>query len=162
MTNAATSSLLREVVILTADLPIYAGLALSAFLAATVLPLSSEAVFAGLLASGQGDPRALLVVATVANTLGSAVNWLIGRGIEHFRDRPWFPVDAARYAAAVRHFNRYGLWSLLFAWLPLVGDPLTVVAGALKVPFGRFIVLVAIGKAARYLVVFLGTAWLIG
>lgn len=162
MTNPATSSLLREAVILVADLPIYAGLALSAFLAATLLPLSSEAVLAGLLASGQGDARALLAVAIIANTLGSAVNWLIGRGIEHLRDRPWFPVGPERYAAAVRHFNRYGLWSLLFAWLPFVGDPLTVVAGALKVPFGHFLVLVAIGKAARYVAVFLGAAWLIG
>ncbi|MGD9844113.1 MAG: YqaA family protein [Variibacter sp.] len=143
-------------------MPIYAGLALSAFLAATLLPLSSEAVLAGLLASGRGHPLALLIVAIVANTAGSAVNWLIGRGIDHFRDRPWFPVSPERYEAATRHFNRWGLWSLLFAWLPFVGDPLTVVAGALEVPFWRFITLVGIGKAARYVAVFLGAAWLLG
>jgi membrane protein YqaA with SNARE-associated domain len=104
----------------------------------------------------------LLIVAIVANTAGSAVNWLIGRGIDHFRDRPWFPVSPERYEAATRHFNRWGVWSLLFAWLPFVGDPLTVVAGALEVPFWRFITLVAIGKAARYVAVFLGAAWLLG
>lgn len=144
------------------DLPIYAGLALSAFLAATLLPLSSEAVLAGLLASGRGHPLGLLIVAIIANTAGSAVNWLIGRGIDHFRDRRWFPVSPERYEAATRHFNRWGVWSLLFAWLPFVGDPLTVVAGALEVPFWRFITLVAIGKAARYVAVFLGAAWLLG
>ena len=102
------------------------------------------------------------MVAIAANTAGSAVNWLIGRGIEHYRNRRWFPVSPAQYETATRQFNRWGLWSLLFAWLPFVGDPLTVVAGALKVPFGRFIALVAIGKAARYLAIFLGAAWLIG
>jgi membrane protein YqaA with SNARE-associated domain len=127
-----------------------------------LLPLSSEAVFAGLLATARGEPLILFLVATVANTLGSAVNWVIGRGIERFRDRRWFPVSPERYEAATRHFNRWGLWSLLFAWVPFIGDPLTVVAGALNVPFGRFITLVAIGKAARYAAVLLGAAWLLG
>ena len=113
----------------------------------------------GLLSSGTGNPAWLFAVATVGNTLGSAVNWVIGRGIARFRDRPWFPVSEARYQAACRHFARYGLWSLLFAWLPFIGDPLTVVAGALRVPFGRFLALVAIGKATRYAMVIAGVGW---
>ena len=141
------------------DLTIYGVLALSAFLAATILPVSSEAVLAGLIAAGRGDPVALFIVATVGNTLGSVVNWLIGRGIAQFRDRPWFPVSRERYHAAERQFDRYGVWLLLFAWLPFVGDPLTVVAGALRVPFGRFVLLVAIGKAARYAMVIAGAGW---
>ena len=144
------------------DLAIYSTLFASAFLAATILPVSSEAVLAGLIATGKGDPLALFAVATVGNTLGSVVNWLIGRGIAQFRDRPWFPVSAERYEAATRQFTRYGVWSLLFAWLPFVGDPLTVVAGALGVPFGRFVVLVAIGKAARYAMVIAGVGWWMG
>jgi membrane protein YqaA with SNARE-associated domain len=147
---------------IVADFPVYAGLFLSSLLSATLLPGSSEAVLAGLHASGRGMPAALLAVATVGNTLGSVVNWLIGRGIAHFRERSWFPVSAERYAAAQRHFERYGLWSLLFAWLPFVGDPLTVVAGALRVPLGRFVVLVAAGKAARYAMVMAGVGWWIG
>ncbi len=142
-----------------ADLSIYGGLFLSAFLAATVLPVSSEAVLAGLLATRAGDPLALLLVATVGNTLGSVVNWLLGRGIARFRERPWFPVSPQRYDAASRLFARYGLWSLLFAWLPVVGDALTLVAGALRVRFLPFVVLVAIGKAARYAMILFGFAW---
>jgi membrane protein YqaA with SNARE-associated domain len=144
------------------DLAIYGTLFLSAFLAATILPVSSEAVLAGLIAAGKGDALALFAVATVGNTLGSVVNWLIGRGIARVRDRPWFPVSAARYEAATRQFNRYGLWSLLFAWVPFVGDPLTVVAGALRVPLGRFVLLVAIGKAARYAMVIASVGWWLG
>ncbi len=116
----------------------------------------------GLIASGAGDPAALFVVATVGNTLGSVVNWAIGRGIAQFRERPWFPVSPERYEAASRYFTRYGVWSLLFAWLPFIGDPLTVVAGALRVPLGRFVLLVAIGKAARYALVIAGVGWWMG
>jgi membrane protein YqaA with SNARE-associated domain len=142
-----------------ADLSIYGGLFLSAFLAATVLPVSSEAVLAGLLATRTGDPLALFLVATVGNTLGSVVNWLLGRGIARFRERPWFPVSPQRYDAASRQFARYGVWSLLFAWLPVVGDALTLVAGALRVRLLPFVVLVAIGKAARYAMILAGFAW---
>jgi membrane protein YqaA with SNARE-associated domain len=144
------------------DLAIYGALFLSAFLAATILPVSSEAVLAGLIAAGKGDPLALFAVSTVGNTLGSVVNWLIGRGIARFHDRPWFPVTRERYEVATRQFNRYGVWSLLFAWLPFVGDPLTIVAGALRVPLGRFVLLVAIGKAARYAMVIAGVGWWMG
>ena len=73
-------------------------------------------------------------MASVGNTLGSVVNWVLGRGIAHWRDRKWFPLTPAQYETASRYFARYGLWSFLFAWLPFIGDPLTVVAGALRVP----------------------------
>jgi membrane protein YqaA with SNARE-associated domain len=119
----------------------------------------SEALLVALLANRSGDPFWLFVVATVGNTLGSAVNWAIGRGIAEFRDRRWFPVSEERYQAASRHFALYGLWSLLFAWLPFIGDALTVVAGALRVPLPRFLWLVAIGKAARYAMVIAGVGW---
>jgi membrane protein YqaA with SNARE-associated domain len=142
-----------------ADLSIYGGLFLSAFLAATVLPVSSEAVLVGLLATRTGDPLALFLVATAGNTLGSVANWLLGRGIARFRERPWFPVSPQRYEAASRQFARYGVWSLLFAWLPVVGDALTLVAGALRVRLLPFVVLVAIGKAARYAMILAGFAW---
>jgi membrane protein YqaA with SNARE-associated domain len=119
----------------------------------------SEALLVGLLASRSGDPLWLFAVATAGNTLGSAVNWTIGRGIARFRGRAWFPVSEQRYQAAERYFARYGLWSLLFAWLPFIGDPLTVAAGALHVPLTRFLVLVAIGKAVRYAMVIAGVGW---
>ncbi|MDP2285974.1 MAG: VTT domain-containing protein, partial [Pseudohongiella sp.] len=67
-------------------------------------------------------------------------------------DKPWFPVTAQQLSRAQAQFNRYGVWSLLLAWLPVVGDPLTFVAGALRVQFWLFLLLVAIGKSLRYAV----------
>lgn len=142
------------------DAAAYGGLFASAFFAATLLPGSSEAALAGLLAAGRGDPGLLLAVATVGNVLGSVVNWLCGRFLAAFRDRRWFPVAPRRYDQAIGWYARCGRWSLLFAWLPIVGDPLTVAAGTLKTPLGGFVVLVAIGKLARYAVVLaLAQSW---
>lgn len=133
------------------DLAVYAALAISAFTSATLLPGSSEAVLLTLLALGRGNPLALVVVATAANVLGSLVNWILGRFFSAFRDRRWFPVDESTYNRSAEWYRRYGVWSLLLSWLPVVGDPLTVVAGALRIGVTRFLVLVTIGKAARYL-----------
>ena len=138
---------------------LYGALFLSAFLAATVLPVSSEAVLAGLIVSGRGDPWLLLVVATIGNTLGSVVNWVLGRGIDGLHNRRWFPVATDRYEQACRTFRRFGEWTLLFAWLPVVGDALTLAAGAARVNLGVFVALVATGKAARYVVIVAAGLW---
>ena len=131
----------------------YLGLFATALLAATLIPVSSEVVL-GALSVAQGVEVWLLVaVATVGNTLGSIVNWLLGRYCLHWRDRRWFPIKRVSLARATERFNRYGLWSLLLAWLPVVGDPLTFAAGILRVNFWLFLALVASGKAARYFVV---------
>jgi membrane protein YqaA with SNARE-associated domain len=128
----------------------YAGLFLTAFLAATLIPLSSEAVLAALMTAKGFDIVTLIAVATLGNTLGAVVNWLLGRYCLKWRDRPWFPVKEAHLATASRWFRRYGVWSLLLAWLPVVGDPLTFVAGVLGIRLPIFLVLVAVGKGARY------------
>lgn len=138
---------------------LYGALFISAFLAATVLPVSSEAVLAGLVVSGRGDPALLLAVATIGNTLGSVVNWILGHGIDTLRNRRWFPVTPDRYEQACRTFQRFGKWTLLFAWLPVVGDALTLAAGAARVNLGVFVALVAIGKAARYALIIAGGLW---
>ncbi|MCZ8548235.1 DedA family protein [Mesorhizobium qingshengii] len=138
---------------------LYGALFLSAFLAATILPVSSEVVLAGLIVAGRGDPGLLLMVATVGNTLGSVVNWVLGRGIDSLRNRRWFPVTPDRYEQASRIFRRFGEWTLLFAWLPVVGDAFTIAAGAARVNLGVFVALVAIGKAARYAVIVAGGLW---
>jgi membrane protein YqaA with SNARE-associated domain len=137
----------------------YAALFASAFLSATLLPGSSEAALIALLAAGTGDPATLIAVATIGNVLGSVVNWLIGRFFAHFRDRRWFPVGNRSYDRAVEWYGRYGIWSLLFAWLPVVGDPLTLVAGALRTDIRWFLLLVSIGKGARYLLIGAGFLW---
>ncbi len=134
-----------------ADFAVYGGLFLSAFLSATLLPGSSEALLTGLVVSGRGAPLLLLAAAVMGNVLGSLVNWICGRFLAAFRDRKWFPVSPRRYAQAAGWFERYGVWSLLFAWAPVVGDPLTVIAGAFRVGFLPFLLLVTIGKLVRYL-----------
>jgi membrane protein YqaA with SNARE-associated domain len=128
----------------------HVGLFAAAFLAATVFPFQSELVLVGLLVAEPTHWPTLLFVASAGNTLGSVVNWVLGRLIGCFRDRPWFPVKPRDYERVERWYARWGVWSLLFAWLPFGGDALTVVAGALRTPLAPFIVLVAIGKTARY------------
>ncbi len=123
-----------------------------AFLAATILPLSSEVYLLKLLADGE-PAGPLWAVATTGNTLGSAVNWLLGLYLLKFRQRAWFYFDDRQIERGQRWFNRYGVWALLLAWLPVCGDVLTLIAGVMRVRFASFIVLVAIGKGARYLVV---------
>lgn len=135
------------------DFATLAGLFVTSFLAATILPLSSEAVLAGVALSTTHDKLLLLGVATTANTLGALLNWALGRWGARYRDRTWFPVKPATYDRAAARFQRWGTWSLLLSWVPIVGDPLTMIAGALGVRLLPFLVLVALGKAARYAVV---------
>jgi membrane protein YqaA with SNARE-associated domain len=127
----------------------YLGLFFSAFLAATLVPAYSEILFAGLVASGY-DPLTLWAWASAGNTLGSAVNWALGRYLLEFQDRRWFPFKADNLGMAQRWFQKYGVWSLLMAWLPVGGDALTFIAGIMRVNFIVFFLLTAIGKATRY------------
>jgi membrane protein YqaA with SNARE-associated domain len=90
-------------------------------------------------------------VASIGNTAGSAVNWLLGCSVERFRHRRWFPVDEASLDRAQGWYRRYGRWSLLLSWVPIVGDPLTVVAGVMREPFPVFLLLVSAAKTGRYL-----------
>jgi len=122
-----------------------------AFVAATVLPAQSEAALVGLLLTGAYPPWLLVVVASLGNIAGSLANWLLGRSIEHYRDRPWFPVQGEVLRRAQGWYQRYGRWSLLLSWIPVIGDPLTLAAGILREPFVSFLAIVAAAKTARYL-----------
>lgn len=126
------------------------GLFAVAFGAASLLPAQSEPAFVALLLAGLHPAWLVVLVASVGNTLGSCLNWLIGRGVERFRDRRWFPVPEAALARATGWYRRWGRWSLLLSWAPIVGDPLTVVAGVLREPFWSFLALVALAKTGRY------------
>lgn len=134
------------------DLAAYAGLFFSALVAATILPMQSEALLVGLILTDTYPVSALLAVASVGNILGSVINWWLGRGIERFRERKWFPVNRSTMEQAQHWYQRYGKWSLLLSWAPVIGDPLTVVAGVLREPFPTFLALVALAKTGRYLV----------
>jgi membrane protein YqaA with SNARE-associated domain len=91
-----------------------------------------------------------VIVASLGNTLGSVINWVIGRQIERFKDRRWFPASPEQLERASRWYQRYGYWSLLLSWAPFIGDPLTLAAGLMREPLGIFILLVAIAKTVRY------------
>ncbi|MFU0503822.1 YqaA family protein [Pseudaminobacter sp. NGMCC 1.201702] len=135
------------------------GLFAIAFVAATILPAQSEAAMVGLQLAGY--PVVLLVVvASVGNTLGAVVNWALGRGVERFKDRRWFPVSPASLDRASAWYRKWGRWSLLLSWAPLGGDALTVAAGVLREPFWSFLALVAIAKTGRYVVLAAATAGL--
>lgn len=121
----------------------------SSLLAATILPFYSEVVLFALLKQG-ADPLLLVLTATIGNTLGSWINWVLGIFIEHFKDRRWFYFKQKQIDAAQKWFQRYGKWSLLLAWLPIGGDALTLIAGIMRVHWLPFLILVAIGKGARY------------
>lgn len=132
------------------DLGAIFALFFAALAAATILPMQSEAALAALLLTGRYSVWLLVTVAGLGNVLGSVINWLIGRGIEGYRDRRWFPVTPASLEKAQAWYRRYGKWSLLLSWVPVVGDPLTVVAGVAREPLPVFLILVTIAKVGRY------------
>lgn len=128
----------------------YLYLALTAFLSATLLPMGSEALLLFYANDTNLSIVGLAIVASLFNTFGSCVNWWLGGYLEHFQEKKWFPVSQEQLNKAQVRFNKYGRASLLFAWLPIIGDPLCFVAGLLKVNFVTFFVLVLIGKSLRY------------
>lgn len=135
----------------------YLGLFLAAFGAATLLPLQSEAVLVGLLLSGHYSLWWLLGIATLGNVFGSVVNWWLGRRVDHFKERRWFPVSTRQLEKARLHYERWGHWTLLLSWVPIIGDPLTLVAGVMREPLWRFLLIVTLAKGFRYAVLVLVT-----
>ena len=133
----------------------------SAFLAATILPFYSEVLLYALLRDG-GDPLVLVAVATLGNTLGAVVNWVLGLYLLHFQDRRWFYFSRQQIDNAQRWYQRYGFWSLLLAWMPVGGDALTLIAGIMRVRLWIFLLLVGTGKALRYVSVVYLTDWVHG
>ena len=131
----------------------YLTLFFSAFLSATLLPGSSEVVLIATVTQGENLLWLLWLSVTVGNVLGSCVNYWLGTQVIRFKDRKWFPVSQENIDKAQLRFEKYGIYSLLLAWLPIIGDPLTVVGGIFKVRWWTFLWLVTLGKGARYLVV---------
>lgn len=138
---------------------VYSGLFVAAFLAATLLPMQSEALLAALVISGKHSLAVLVAIASIGNILGSMVNWWLGRYIEKYRARSWFPIKPAALERAQKWYHRYGRWSLLLSWAPVIGDPLTMIAGILREPLWSFLGIVTVSKVARYCIV---TAIVIG
>jgi len=132
----------------------YVSLVLISFLAATILPLSSELALASLLNANEHNSFALIITASLGNILGAIFNWLLGFYLFKYINKKWFPFKKNQINTASVRFRKFGVWSLLFAWVPIIGDPLTFVAGILKVNFLLFLFLVSVGKISRYLFVY--------
>lgn len=131
----------------------YLTLFVTAFISATLLPSSSEVVLSAMVAQEGYLIWLLWLTATIGNVAGSCVNYWLGTQLMRFKDRKWFPVSQEGINKAQARFEKYGVYSLLFAWLPIVGDPLTLVGGIFKVRWWTFLWLVTVGKGARYFVV---------
>ncbi|WP_027965803.1 YqaA family protein [Halomonas halocynthiae] len=132
-----------------------------ALASATLLPGGSELWLARLWCLG--EPVLLLwLVATTGNAIGSLVNVGLGRYARRFQQRRWFPVSQAALARAERWYARFGEVSLLLSWVPLIGDPLTVIAGVLRLPWWRAAFWILLAKGGRYLLVlWLAESWLL-
>ena len=133
---------------------IYLSLFSISFLAATILPFSSELMLAGLIATSNYDNFLLLIFASLGNILGSTINWVLGFYSRNLTTNKWFPFKLSQIESSSKWFDKFGKWSLLFAWVPIMGDPLTLVAGLLRVKFLEFLLLVSIGKVSRYLLIY--------
>lgn len=131
----------------------YIGLFAASLLAATIIPAQSEALLFTLLSLNQYPIWALLLVASVGNILGSSINWFLGRTLVRFEKHRWFPIKRTDILRAENWYYRYGRWSLLLSWLPIIGDPLTIVAGVLREPLPIFLALVTIAKVGRYIAI---------
>ena len=129
--------------------PGYVSLFFMSFLASTLLPLGSEWLLVVMLAGGY-DPFSAVAVASVGNYLGAAVTYLIGLWGGKWLIERLLRISPEQQQRAREHYLRYGVFSLFFSWLPVIGDPLCLVGGLLRVNFGLFTLLVASGKLARY------------
>ena len=140
---------------------IYLSLFVVSFMVATIIPFGSEIYFASLLAMDNNNSLLLLIAAATGNILGSVINWICGYYAAYFIQKKWFPINQTQIDKAANFFLKYGKWSLLLAWAPFIGDPLTFVAGTLRYSFLPFLLLVSVGKIARYLVIYFSVLWTI-
>jgi len=130
----------------------YLGLFVASFLAATILPLSSEVVLSALLLN-DFSPVNVVTIATIGNVLGSLTNYALGYWASLEVVKKWLKISEQEFLRAEKRFTKYGIFSLCFAWVPIIGDPLTVIAGILRIPLLWFVILVAAGKLMRYVVI---------
>ena len=140
---------------------IYFSLFVVAFMVATIIPFGSEAYFITLLSLGEYNNLFLLIVVSVGNILGSLFNWVCGFYVNFFIKKSWFPINNKIINRGNKIFMKYGKWSLLFSWVPFIGDPITFAAGTLRYPLIPFMILVSIGKFTRYLLIYVSIIWAI-
>lgn len=137
----------------------YLGLFLGTFLAATILPFSSEFILTGLLLSGF-DPIFCFIIATAGNTLGSLFTYAIGRLIPYNKALRKLRIKEKQIERSHEFFQRYGIWIALFSWVPVLGDAGVLLLGANRTHFLKTAFLILIGKAIRFGIV-ISIYWLV-
>lgn len=125
-------------------------------LSASIIPAQGELVMFALLASGKYTAWLLLCAACTGTFLGVGINWILGRYLSQFQNAKWFPVKSSYIEKSKLLFDKHGRAALLLSGVPLIGDPITIVAGALKVNFGFYLLTAGLAKCARY-----GLVWLL-
>lgn len=136
------------------DYAVLGSLFVTALIAATIFPAQSEALLATLVIKTDIALWLLIAVASIGNIVGSCLNWVLGFYVEKLKHHKWFPVKESALIVAQTRYRKYGRWSLLLSWVPIIGDPITVMAGVMKERFVPFLIIVTIAKVARY--VFIG------
>ena len=129
---------------------VYASLFISSFLSSTILPGHSEIILTAFIFLKKYPIIDLIFFASIGNILGSILNWCIGYFLTNLKDRKWFPVNKSQLTRASSWFLKYGKWTLFLSWVPIIGDPLTIIAGVFRVPIHIFILIVSLAKTMRY------------
>ena len=135
------------------SLEAYSSLFISSFLSSTILPGHSEITLTTLILLEKYSQFLLISFASIGNVLGSVINWYLGFYITKFVNKSWFPFKKKQLDKASLWYLKYGKWSLFLSWVPIIGDPLTIVAGIFRVPLVIFITIVSISKVLRYIFV---------
>ena len=137
----------------------YPGVLLVSFIASTLIPFSNEIVVMAMPALGY-ETWGIVAWATAGGYLGSLTNYWVGiKGTDFFFAR-WVKIKPERWEQAEKALQRWGNWALFFVWLPVIGDPLAVVAGAFKIDWRTFSFWVILGKALRFIVLLGIVDWL--
>ena len=129
---------------------VYASLFISSFLSSTILPGHSELILTTFIFFKKYPIIDLIFFASIGNILGSILNWCIGYFLTNLKDRKWIPINKTQLTRASSWFLKYGKWTLCLSWVPLIGDPLTIIAGIFRVPIYTFILIVSLAKTMRY------------
>ena len=132
---------------------VFITLFISSFISSTILPGYSEITLTTFIFLNKYNIINLIFIASLGNILGSILNWYLGFHFVKFKEKKWFPINKRQLEKASLWFLNYGKWSLFLSWVPFVGDPLTVVAGVLRVPIITFLIIVSISKILRYVIV---------
>ena len=135
------------------SLEAYSSLFISSFLSSTILPGHSEITLTTLLLLEKYSQFLLIFFASLGNILGSVINWYLGFYITKFVNKSWFPFKKTKLVKVSSWYLKYGKWSLFLCWVPIIGDPLTIVAGIFRFPLVIFIIIVSISKILRYIFV---------